>query len=206
MRSHTSLMVGKHGTACQSRLMGTSAAGHPAHPPDPAIDARLRPHRFASRPTRLDQRPSHGSRPLRPTRAAGPRCASHQRLDLLVHQDRRFVGSLVFRGREDRCGRPRVPNPTPTGVALFPYNLQSVRKIAERSNTRYRARPGGRNGGRPANGPRLIPLSGERDPPSARRAGDHTSDLHRPRRALVEMAPSRRGPGRGQRTASSGGL
>lgn len=32
------------------------------------------------------------------------------------------------------AGDPEAPNPTPTGVALFPYNFQSVRKIAERSN------------------------------------------------------------------------
>ncbi|MGH2930922.1 MAG: epoxide hydrolase, partial [Solirubrobacteraceae bacterium] len=31
-------------------------------------------------------------------------------------------------------GDPEAFNPTPTGVALFPYNFQSVRKIAERSN------------------------------------------------------------------------
>ncbi|WP_017814900.1 epoxide hydrolase family protein [Paenibacillus shenyangensis] len=36
---------------------------------------------------------------------------------------------------QSSAGNPYVFNPTPTGVALFPYNLYSVRKVAERSNS-----------------------------------------------------------------------
>lgn len=39
-----------------------------------------------------------------------------------------------FEDAHTSAGSPEAPNPTPTGVALFPYNFQSVRKIAERSN------------------------------------------------------------------------
>jgi epoxide hydrolase len=39
-----------------------------------------------------------------------------------------------FEDARSGAGAPDKPNPIPTGVALFPYNLLSVRKIAERSN------------------------------------------------------------------------
>jgi hypothetical protein len=39
-----------------------------------------------------------------------------------------------FEDAQTGAGDPGTPNPTPTGVALFPYNFQSVRAIAERSN------------------------------------------------------------------------
>lgn len=39
-----------------------------------------------------------------------------------------------FEDARTGAGNPETPNSTPTGVALFPYNFQSVRKIAERSN------------------------------------------------------------------------
>ncbi|MDX3113862.1 epoxide hydrolase [Streptomyces scabiei] len=39
-----------------------------------------------------------------------------------------------FEDARSGAGDPAPPNPTPTGVALFPYNFQSVRTIAERAN------------------------------------------------------------------------
>jgi pimeloyl-ACP methyl ester carboxylesterase len=39
-----------------------------------------------------------------------------------------------FEDAQSGAGDPETPNPTPTGVALFPYNFQSVRTIAERAN------------------------------------------------------------------------
>ncbi|MEV8438273.1 hypothetical protein AB0425_12915 [Actinosynnema sp. NPDC051121] len=49
----------------------------------------------------------------------------------------RTAGSSARRYFEDArsgAGRTEAFNPTPTGVALFPYDFQSVREIAERSN------------------------------------------------------------------------
>ena len=57
--------------------------------------------------------------------------------DVSIYWFTRTAGSSArwyFEDAHASASNPDLPNPTPTGVALFPYNFQSIRAIAERSN------------------------------------------------------------------------
>ncbi len=67
----------------------------------------------------------------------GPRDRDAVLTNVSIYWFTKTAGSSArwyFEDARTGAGNPGTPNPAPTGVALFPYNFQSVRKIAERSN------------------------------------------------------------------------
>jgi hypothetical protein len=112
----------------------------------------------------------------------------------------RTVAALVASQDAEGVGRRRACSPDPAQVSApefslkefawsTPWNTAAMLAAAYLAVTRATANDREAEKGTSSQRPTADPAEWERDPPSARRAGDHTSDLHRPRHALVEMAP-----------------